>query len=114
MGLNRPAIDIKKAYTFLSTQMGTEDSGAVGMTFSMHNTATDYQSGDEFHVEGALNQHFPIGLPAGVGGYCYQQITVTSVPAPRLDTSRAAWQRFGLLLSYTFQADKQEVTLSGR
>jgi hypothetical protein len=40
MGLNRPGVDIKGAYTFLSGQTGTEVSGAVGMTFNLRNTAT--------------------------------------------------------------------------
>jgi len=75
MGLNRPAFDIKGAYTFLSTATGTEVSATAGVTFNLRNTATDYQSGTEFHVEAALNQHFPFGLAAGVGGYFYQQLT---------------------------------------
>jgi hypothetical protein len=41
----------------------------------MINTATNYQSGAELHFEGALNEHFPFGLAAGVGGYYYQQLT---------------------------------------
>jgi hypothetical protein len=35
----------------------------------MINTATNYRSGAELHFEGALNEHFPFGLTAGVGGY---------------------------------------------
>jgi hypothetical protein len=41
------------------------------MTFNLINTATNYRSGDELHFEWALNQHFPNGLAAGVGGYYY-------------------------------------------
>ena len=72
-GLNRPAIDIKGAYTFLSQQTGTEVSGALGMTFNALNTVTNYQSGVELHFEWALNQHFSSGLAAGVGGYFYHR-----------------------------------------
>jgi hypothetical protein len=42
MGLSRPALDIKGAYTFLSTATGTEGSAAAGVTFNLRNTATDY------------------------------------------------------------------------
>ena len=35
MSLNRPGVDIKGAYTFLSMQTGTEISGAVGVTFNL-------------------------------------------------------------------------------
>jgi hypothetical protein len=72
-GLNRPAIDIKGAYTFLDLQTGAEISGALGLTFNARNKATKYQSGEELHIEWALNQHFPVGLAAGIGGYFYQQ-----------------------------------------
>src|SRR3984893_9105817 len=50
MSLNRPGVDIKGAYTFLSLETGTESSGAVGMTINLRNTATNYQSGIELHV----------------------------------------------------------------
>jgi hypothetical protein len=114
MSLNRPAVDIKGAYTFLSAQTGTEVSGAVGMTFNLVNTATEYQSGDELHIEGALNQHFPFGLAAGVGGYFYQQITGDSGSGATLGPFRGRVAGVGPLLSYTLKVDKQEVTLSGR
>ncbi len=44
-GLNRPALDVKGAYTFLSLQSGLEATGALGVTVNGVNTATNYQSG---------------------------------------------------------------------
>ncbi|MGH6834469.1 MAG: SphA family protein [Methylocella sp.] len=114
MGLNRPGLDVKGAYTFLSLGTGTEVSAAVGMTFNLRNTATDYQSGIEFHVEGALNHHFPFGLAAGVGGYFYQQITGDSGSGAILGPFKGRVAAVGPLLSYTFKAGEQQVTLSGR
>jgi hypothetical protein len=68
MGLNRPALDVKGGYTFLRMETGTELSAAAGVTFNLRNTATDYQTGTEFHLEAALNQHFPFGnCPATPG-----------------------------------------------
>ena len=51
-----------------ASKTGIEASAALGITVNMINTATNYQSGAELHFEGALNEHFPFGLPAGVGG----------------------------------------------
>jgi Putative MetA-pathway of phenol degradation len=65
-------------------------------------------------VEGALNQHFPFGLAAGVGGYFYQQITGDSGSGATLGPFRGRVAGVGPLLSYTVKVDKQEVTLSGR
>jgi hypothetical protein len=35
MGLNRPGVDIKGAYTFLNGQTGTEVSGELGYAIPM-------------------------------------------------------------------------------
>ena len=76
MGLNRPGVDVKGAYTYLNTQTGTEVSGAAGFTFNFVNTATDYLTGTEFHLEGAIMQHLPSGLSFGAGA-----ITIVRSPA---------------------------------
>lgn len=113
-GLNRPALDLKAGYTFLSLRTGTEVSAALGMTFNAINTATNYQSGDELHFEAALNQHFPIGLSAGFGGYYYQQVTKDGGSGDLVGAFRGRVAAVGPLLGYTFKAGAQEVTLSGR
>jgi hypothetical protein len=113
-GLNRPGLDIKGAYTFLSLQTGTEVSGALGMTFNALNTITNYQSGAELHFEWALNQHFPFGLAAGVGGYFYQQVTNDYGSGDTVGPNRGRVASVGPLLSYSLKVDGQEVDLSAR
>jgi hypothetical protein len=103
-GLNRPALDIKGAYTFLSLQTGTGISGGLGVIFNALNTATNYQSGSELHFEWALNQHFPFGLAAGVGGYFYQQLTDDYGSGDTTGPNRARAAAVGPLLSYAFKA----------
>jgi hypothetical protein len=61
-----------------------------------------------------LNQHFPLGLAAGVGRYFYQQLSGDSGSGAVLGPFGGRVARVGPLLSYTFKADKQELTLSGR
>jgi hypothetical protein len=112
--LNRPALDIKGAYTFLSQQTGTEISGGLGMTFNAVNTLTNYQSGVELHFEWALNQHFPFGLAAGVGGYFYQQLTNDYGSGDTVGSNRGRVAAVGPLLSYSFKAGDQEVDISAR
>jgi hypothetical protein len=56
--LNRPALDLRGAYTYLGLQTGLEVTGALGLTLNAPNTATNYQSGAELHFEWAVNQHF--------------------------------------------------------
>jgi hypothetical protein len=77
-GLNRPSLDIKGAYTFLSLQSGLELSAALGVNVNAINAATNYQSGAELHVEWTLARRLPFGLSAGVGGYFYQRSPMTA------------------------------------
>jgi hypothetical protein len=58
IGLNRPAIDVTWAASWLERQSGIEFSGAAGFTFNFENTATQYLSGDEFHLEWAVGKKF--------------------------------------------------------
>ena len=78
----------------------------------MINTATNYQSGAELHFEGALNEHFPFGLAAGVGGY--KQWTPDGGSGDMVGAFRGRVAAIGPLLSYTSKEGTQVVTLSGR
>ncbi|WP_395698621.1 transporter [Methylocella sp.] len=112
--LNRPAVDLKAAYTYLSMTTGIEASAGVGMTFNAINSATGYQSGEELHVEAALNQHLPFGLAVGVGGYFYQQVTADNGGELNLGPFKGRVAAVGPLLSWTIKAGEQQVILSGR
>jgi hypothetical protein len=112
--LNHPALDLKGAYTHLSLQTGLEVTGALGLTLNAPNTATHYQSGAELHFEWAVNQHFPFGLAAGVGGYFYQQVTDDHGSGARFGAFRGRVAAVGPLLSYALKAGAQEVDFSAR
>ena len=64
------------------------------------NTATNYQSGAELHFEWAVNQHFPLGLAAGVGGFFSQQVTDDHGSGAHLGAFRGRVAAVGPLLSY--------------
>jgi hypothetical protein len=113
-GLNRPALDIKGAYTFLSLQTGIEVSGALGTTFNAYNTVSNYQSGVELHFEWAINEHFSNGLAVGVGGFFYQQLTNDYGSGDTVGPNRGRAASIGPLLSYSLKVDGQEVDLSAR
>ncbi|WP_395664830.1 transporter [Methylocella sp.] len=113
-GLNRPGVDLKGAYTYLSMTTGIEASAAVGMTFNTVNAATGYQTGEELHVEAALNQHLPFGLAVGVGGYFYQQVTPDSGGDLNLGGFEGRVAAVGPQLAWTIKAGAQELNLSAR
>ena len=113
-GLNRPALDLKGAYTYLGLQTGLEVTGALGMTLNAPNTATNYQSGAELHFEWAVNEHLPFGLAAGVGGYFYQQVTNDHGSGDQLGAFRGRVAAVGPLLGYALKAGAQEVDFSAK
>jgi hypothetical protein len=113
-GLNHPSLDLKGAYTYLGLQTGLELTGALGLTLNAPNTATNYQSGAELHFEWAVNEHFPFGLAAGVGGYFYQQVTNDHGSGDHLGAFRGRVAAVGPLLGYALKAGAQEVNFSAR
>jgi hypothetical protein len=74
IGLNRWAFEPDVGLTWMDRR-GREASLFVGYTVNTTNQATHYQSGNEFHADFALAQHFPNGLLIGIAGYALQQTT---------------------------------------
>lgn len=78
LGKNRFAVDPTFSLTYLDPNNGLEFSGALGVTISDENSATQYQTAPEFHFEGAVLQHLPNGWAIGAAGYAYQQFSEDS------------------------------------
>ena len=78
IGLHRPGIDIGWAYTWVDKATKLQFNGAAGVTFNFENTATDYQSGNEFHWEWAIGREFCPGFRSRIVGYDYRQLTADS------------------------------------
>jgi hypothetical protein len=64
-GLYRPGVDTGWAFTWTDSTKKLQLNGAVGFTFNVENTATNYQSGNEFHFEWAAGLEFAPGLMVG-------------------------------------------------
>ncbi len=73
-GKNRFAFDPTVSITWFDPATGWEYSGALGMTISAKNDATDYQTAPELHFEGTVMRHLPNKLALGFAGYAYQQL----------------------------------------
>jgi hypothetical protein len=103
LGLHRPSVDVRGAYTYLDPQTGLEISAALGMTFNYINTATSYQSGSELHFEWDVNEHFASGLSLGVGGYVYDQVSGDTGSGDRIGPFEGRVVAVGPLVGYTFK-----------
>jgi hypothetical protein len=114
IGLNRPGIDTGWAFTWTEPMSKVQFNGTFGVTFNFENTATDYQSGTEFHFEWAVGREICQGLVIGVAGYDYRQLTGDSGSGARLGPVIGTVDAIGPALTYTTLIDKTPVILSAR
>ena len=63
---HRPGIDTGGAFTWTDKPTKLQFNGTAGFTFNFENTATDYDSGNEFHFEWAIGREICPGLVVGV------------------------------------------------
>jgi hypothetical protein len=101
IGLHRPGIDTGGAFTWTDKPTKLQFNGTAGFTFNFENTATDYDSGDEFHFEWAIGREICPGLVVGVVGYDYRQMTGDSGPGAKLGPFEGRVDAIGAGLSYT-------------
>jgi len=74
-GLNYWTFETVVAGTYLHPEKGFELSAALGYLYNTENDDTDYQTGQEFHVDFMVNQFLSETFAVGVHGFYYKQIT---------------------------------------
>lgn len=111
-GLNRPALDGGAAFTWIEPESKIQVNAVAGLTYNFENTATDYQTGVEFHLEWAVGKDFGNGLTLGVVGYNYRQLTEDSGPGAVLGPFKGSVDAVGLGLNYATQLDQTPVIFS--
>lgn len=97
------------AASFLSSKIGLELTGFAGFDFNTENGATDYQSGDQFHLDLTAAQHLPLlGGFGGVGAnaFYYQQFTADSGSGAHLGDFEGLTTGIGPVVSYAYQLGK--------
>lgn len=102
-------------FSWLSSKKGTEVTVFAAFDFSTKNGATDYQSGDVFHVDATTAKHFPVGhglFGVGAGAFWYEQISGDSGSGATLGSLEGRSFGVGPVLSYMRQAGKR-TTLIG-
>ena len=72
----------------------------MGYTVNFRNPATDYTTGNEFHLEYFIGQHLPKGFALGLAGYYYQQVTGDTGAGARLGPFKGTTVALGPCLTY--------------
>jgi hypothetical protein len=100
-------------YTYLNEKNGFEFSAATGITFNTENHATDYRTGDEFHLDLSVMQHFSPLFYLGLAGYTYDQLSGDSGDgAPSAFKGRVS--AAGPIVGGIIPIDKYQLIINGR
>ena len=88
---------------YFGQKNGIEGSLFAGVDFNSENSDTRYTSGDQFHLDGTIAQHLPIG--GGIGGiglaaYYYRQLSGDSGTGATLGAFRAKTVGYGPAFSF--------------
>jgi hypothetical protein len=74
-GLNYFSFDTNFAATYLNEQTGQDYSVNIGHIYNTENDDTNYQSGQEIHVDFMINQYLSDAFGIGIHGFYLKQIT---------------------------------------
>jgi len=102
-GKNYTTTEPEIGLQYFGQKNGREAVLYTGFDFNTINSATQYQSGTQFHLDGTLAQHFPLlkGLAGiGVNPFYYQQITGDSGSGATLGAFEGTTVGIGPVLSY--------------
>lgn len=111
-GLNYWTFETDVAATYLDTERGQDYSVVVGYSYNTENNATDYQSGDEFHVDVVLNQFFSEGFGVGLTGFYYRQLSGDSGDGALLGDFKGEAAGIGPAVYYSREIGSREVFFS--
>jgi hypothetical protein len=103
---NRGAVDLYGAVTWADPNIGLSISAVAGYTANRTNGATNYRTGNEFHIEGAIVQKITNEFSVGLVGYHYQQIGDDRGQGASLGAFRGRTTAIGAMAGYTLMAGK--------
>jgi len=112
-GRNYWTFEPAASVSWLSTKIGIEVTVFAGLDFNTKNTATDYESGTSFHLEGTLAQHLPLGklgiIGLGANAFLYQQISADSGSGATLGDFEGRTAGVGPAISFVTKIGKADI-----
>jgi len=103
--------DTSFAMTWMNPKTGTEVSIMPGILFNTKNHATDYQSGNEFHVDVALNQFLKPNFAVGLHGYYYSQLSGDGGSGAKLGSFKGRSLGFGPAILWMPKSGKGNLSI---
>ena len=114
LGFNRWSVDLGGSATWFDPQVGFELSTTAGFTLNGENSATNYESGDEFHIEFAALHHVSREFNWGLVGYHYEQITGDSGAGAVLGSFKGRVTALGPHVGFTLPIAGKPIGIKAR
>ena len=108
--LNYWSFDTNIALTYLNEEAGRDLSLNLGYIYNTENDDTDYQTGQELHLDVALNQFLSDALAIGLQGFYLKQITGDDGDGAILGDFKTEAAGIGPALLWSHNFGKQNVT----
>ncbi len=112
VGKNYWTFEPKVSLSYLSSKIGLEVTAFAGLDFNTMNHATDYQSGDQFHIDVTIAEHLPLFggfIGVGANGFYYKQFTGDSGSGARLGNFEGMTAGIGPVVSYATKICKTDL-----
>ena len=109
-GLNYWSFDTNFALTYLNPETGRDFSFNLGYIYNTENQDTDYQTGQELHLDYVFNQFFSETFAVGIQGFFLKQITGDSGSGALLGDFKAEAAGVGPAILWTTRLGKQDVS----
>ena len=115
VGRNYWGFDTSLSLMWLNLKKGWEISITPGIMMNTRNKATDYQSGNEFHVDFAINKHyFAKHYAVGLHGYYYHQVSGDSGGGALLGSFKGESFGIGPAVLWTPKVAKGDVVVMAK
>lgn len=114
VAFHRWAVDASLAVSWHDPKSGWDISAKAGLTFNGENEATDYDSGDEFHLEGSASRAINPKWTLGAQGYWFDQQTGDSGAGARLGDFKGRVSGVGGFVAYNFAIGHKPATVRVR
>jgi len=109
-GLNYWTFDTDFAVTYLNEKTGQDYSVNIGYNYNTENPDTDYQTGEEVHIDYMLNQFLSESFAIGVHGFYLKQVTGDSGNGAILGDFEAEAAGIGPALLWSTKSLGRDVT----
>ena len=108
--LNYWSFDTNFAVTYLNPETGKDLSFNVGHIYNTENDDTNYQTGQELHLDLVLNQFLSDSFAVGIHGFYLKQLTGDSGDGAELGAFKTEAAGVGPALLWSRNFGKQNVT----